>query len=103
MNVTVKGYLGGVQKYESTVETSAFYSTYFQFNFLGIDEVTFLSFGGDNAGFQTYGSRIFVMDDMDVNFDVQPVPLPAAAWFMLTALGGLFGARWVKRRGPATA
>ncbi|WP_299438780.1 VPLPA-CTERM sorting domain-containing protein [uncultured Rhodospira sp.] len=25
------------------------------------------------------------------------VPLPAAAWFMLTALGGLAGTRWVKR------
>lgn len=26
-----------------------------------------------------------------------PVPLPAAAWFLITALGGLFGARWLKR------
>lgn len=29
---------------------------------------------------------------------VQPVPLPAAAWFILTALGGLVGARWLTRR-----
>ena len=26
-----------------------------------------------------------------------PVPLPAAAWFMLTAIGGLFGSRWLKK------
>ncbi|WP_299440129.1 VPLPA-CTERM sorting domain-containing protein [uncultured Rhodospira sp.] len=30
--------------------------------------------------------------------DVPPVPLPAAAWFMLTALGGLVGSRWLKGR-----
>lgn len=40
-------------------------------------------------------------------FDVDMVgvtPLPAAAWFMLTALGGLFGSRWLKgRRGAQQA
>lgn len=30
--------------------------------------------------------------------DVPPVPLPAAAWFMLTAFGGLVGSRWLKGR-----
>ncbi|WP_170294751.1 VPLPA-CTERM sorting domain-containing protein [Roseospira navarrensis] len=29
--------------------------------------------------------------------DVSAVPLPAAAWFLLTALGGLFGTRWLKK------
>ncbi len=29
-----------------------------------------------------------------------PIPLPAAAWFLLTALGGLFGLRWLKRSRP---
>ena len=31
------------------------------------------------------------------SLEVHPVPLPAAAWFLLTALGGLFGMRWLKR------
>jgi len=33
---------------------------------------------------------------------VAVAPLPAAAWFMLTALGGLVGGRWL-RKAPATA
>jgi hypothetical protein len=36
------------------------------------------------------------------NFDSgAPVPLPAAAWFLMTAIGGLLGARWL--RGGAKA
>lgn len=31
------------------------------------------------------------------------VPLPAAVWFMLTAIGGLFGTRWLRRDKAATA
>ncbi|WP_299436630.1 VPLPA-CTERM sorting domain-containing protein [uncultured Rhodospira sp.] len=34
---------------------------------------------------------------------VSEVPLPAAAWFMLTALGGLVGTRWLKGRRSAAA
>ncbi|WP_299441133.1 VPLPA-CTERM sorting domain-containing protein [uncultured Rhodospira sp.] len=33
------------------------------------------------------------IDDVALN----AVPLPAAAWFMLTALGGLIGTRWLKK------
>ncbi|WP_299438488.1 THxN family PEP-CTERM protein [uncultured Rhodospira sp.] len=29
--------------------------------------------------------------------ELNTVPLPAAAWFMLTAIGGLFGSRWLKK------
>lgn len=41
-------------------------------------------------------------DGFDVNsIGVAPVPLPAAAWFLLTALGGLFGLRWLRDRPEA--
>ncbi|WP_299436170.1 VPLPA-CTERM sorting domain-containing protein [uncultured Rhodospira sp.] len=47
------------------------------------------------------GSNSF--DGFDVD-QVGVTPLPAAAWFMLTALGGLFGSRWLKgRRGAQQA
>jgi len=39
------------------------------------------------------GGGDFYLDTAAVN----AVPLPAAAWFLLTAVGGLFGARWLKR------
>jgi hypothetical protein len=32
----------------------------------------------------------------DIKVGIAPVPLPAAVWFLLTALGGLVGARWLK-------
>ena len=38
-------------------------------------------------------------DGFDVNaIGVAPVPLPAAAWFLLTGLGGLAGLRWLRDR-----
>lgn len=39
-------------------------------------------------------------DDMVVRMDVAPVPLPAAAWLLMTALGGL---GLIKRRATAAA
>lgn len=43
-------------------------------------------------------------DGFDVDYiAVNPVPLPAAAWFLLTAIGGLFGGRWLKGRKATTA
>lgn len=38
-----------------------------------------------------------------IEYDVPPVPLPAAVWFMLTALGGLAGTRWLKKGTKAAA
>ncbi|WP_170294843.1 VPLPA-CTERM sorting domain-containing protein [Roseospira navarrensis] len=38
-------------------------------------------------------------DDMVVSIAV--TPLPAAAWFLLTAIGGLVGARWLRKDGMA--
>lgn len=35
------------------------------------------------------------------SLEVHPVPLPAAAWFLITALGGLGGLRWLKQRAAA--
>ncbi|KAA5605254.1 hypothetical protein F1188_11835 [Roseospira marina] len=38
------------------------------------------------------------------SFGASVVPLPAAAWFLLTAVGGLFGGRWLRgSRGAAAA
>ncbi|WP_299438017.1 VPLPA-CTERM sorting domain-containing protein [uncultured Rhodospira sp.] len=38
-----------------------------------------------------------------IEYEVPAVPLPAAVWFMLTALGGLAGSRWLKKGAKAAA
>ncbi|MQX35158.1 VPLPA-CTERM sorting domain-containing protein [Roseospira navarrensis] len=55
-------------------------------------EVSFLATGEAN----TLGGFI---DDVKLTV----APLPAAAWFLLTALGGLFGSRWLRKGGVARA
>ncbi|MGP1255123.1 MAG: VPLPA-CTERM sorting domain-containing protein [Kiloniellales bacterium] len=57
------------------------------------------------------GNRLVVMfDDNGANDDdnhddfaveIAVTPLPAAAWFLITALGGLFGMRWLRARNEA--
>lgn len=42
-------------------------------------------------------------DDMVVRMDVAPVPLPAAAWLLVAAMGGLGAVARRRKAGPATA
>ncbi|MQX36414.1 VPLPA-CTERM sorting domain-containing protein [Roseospira navarrensis] len=42
------------------------------------------------------------VDGFDVDY-IAVTPLPAAAWFMLTALGGLVGGRWLRKGRAAQA
>jgi hypothetical protein len=72
-------------------------------------------FDGSDAGFGSYsltdvrrvdfafvGDKSFGNGFGFDNFDTgAPVPLPAAAWFLITALGGLFGVRWLGGRKAA--
>ena len=37
-------------------------------------------------------------DHDDFAVEIAVTPLPAAAWFLITALTGLFGMRWLRRR-----
>ena len=37
----------------------------------------------------------------DFAVEIAVTPLPAAAWFLITALGGLFGMRWLRGRNEA--
>ncbi len=59
------------------------------------------------AGFQVNGDQFenWLTKEKHTNkahlvasLEVHPVPLPAAAWFLITALGGLGGLRWLKQR-----
>lgn len=50
------------------------------------------SSGNDNAGTGDYAVA---------GLSVAHAPLPAAAWFLLTSLGGLIGLRWLRKDGHA--
>ncbi|MQX36445.1 THxN family PEP-CTERM protein [Roseospira navarrensis] len=58
----------------------------------------------DITGFQVGGTTFSEwltaeggVNTANLQASLNVVPLPAAAWFMLTALGGLFGSRWLKK------
>lgn len=52
--------------------------------------------GGNRYGWLTFNTVDGLAID-NVSLEVEPIPLPAAVWFMLTAVGGLFGARWMRK------
>ena len=48
------------------------------------------------ADFAAFGAAVATKLEAEIT-DTNPVPLPAAAWFLLAAVGGLFGYGRVKR------
>ena len=88
LSIQVQGFSGTTLLYDQTVVASATSPTLFTFDYLGIDRLTFSSFGGEDAGFVVgggmQGSGVqFVMDNMSFEF----VPEPPTV--LLTALGAL--------------
>lgn len=73
----------------------------------------FTSFGPSGTwgdGTSTGNRLVMLFDDNgnqdddnhdDFAVEIAVTPLPAAAWFLITALGGLFGMRWLRGRNEA--
>jgi hypothetical protein len=74
LNVNVVGFLDGVSVYNNTYTVSAYAPTLVTFDYLGVDSVTFSSYGGDHVFLEGSGSQ-FVMDDLVIN---QSVAVPDA-------------------------
>ena len=87
LNITVTGWLNGVEVSTKTVTVNSTEHTLGEFNFLGIDKLTFHSYGGvKNPLFTTGSGTHFMIDDM--NFAaVAPVPEPSTYAMMFAGLG----------------
>ncbi|HXI84919.1 MAG TPA: PEP-CTERM sorting domain-containing protein [Verrucomicrobiae bacterium] len=94
LSIEVQGYGGITSLYDTTIVVSATSPTLFTFNYLGIDRLTFNSFGGQNAGFPPPGGggTQFAMD----NFTFEFVPEPSS--FLLAAAGALLLCPLLKRK-----
>ncbi len=80
--------------YDTTVVASATAPTWFTFNYLNIDSLTFTPSGGENAGFPPprAGGEQFAMDNMTIEF----VPEPSS--LLLATAGALPLCSLLKRR-----
>jgi hypothetical protein len=85
--ILVEGFLGGAQKYSNLVTVDTTAPTYFNFNFLGIDRLRFMPFGGTNVDSRGQGAQ-FVMDDFSFNQRISiPEPTPTFGVLAFAALG----------------
>lgn len=94
LNITVTGFLAGLELYSQTVVVDTTSPTWFNFNFTGIDSLSFNSFGGVDAGLGGGGNH-FAMD----NFTFNEASVPESSSIFLLGLGllGLFGARKLRK------
>jgi len=75
LEVEAKGYIGGVQSYDQTYTLSATTRTLIQFNYLGVDQVDFVSSGGSHhAGYNGTGTN-FMMDNVDLTLYIASSPI----------------------------
>lgn len=76
LNVTVSGLLGGAELFSSTVVVDTTGPTFFNFNYLGIDELRFTTFGGVDAGLRPNPDNPFRFQVAMDNFTFNEVPEP---------------------------
>lgn len=88
LNIQVQGLLNGQSLYLQTVTVNSDAPTLFNFNFLGIDQLKFISFGGvENPKYNGSGAH-FVMDNFTIN---EPTPVPEPLTILGTAVVLGFG------------
>lgn len=97
LSVVVEGLNNGTSLYSKTVVVDLFGPTWVDFNFLGIDQLKFSSFGGTVLTYHlgTWGTD-FVIDNFTFN-ETKSVPEPASTLGLL-ALGAMGAGSMLKRK-----
>jgi len=95
LSVDVVGYLDGFIVYSQTVLVETDSSMLFNFDYLGIDEVRFTSYGGIRNPEMTGLGQNLAMDNFTYNETSAPAHTPEPSTFILAGLGllGLVGFR----------
>ncbi len=88
LDIQVDGYSGAAILYTQTVNAVKSGPTWFQFDYLGIDTLKFVSISGD------VGNNQFVMDNFTFG---EPAAVPVPGAFMLGALG-VGCVNWARKR-----
>ncbi len=97
LSVLVEGLKNGTSLYSKTVVVDTTDPTWFDFDFLGIDQLKFSSFGGVHNPNLTYGQGThFAMDNFTFN-ETKSVPEPASTLGLL-ALGAMGAGSMLKRK-----
>jgi len=92
LQVEVSGLVGGVMKYTSAYTLNTTGPTLVNFNYLGIDEVEFISYGGIPHGNPGGGGTHTAIDNLVIT-----VPEPSTT--SLLAVGACLVVYWLQKRG----
>ncbi|MBD2576447.1 PEP-CTERM sorting domain-containing protein [Oscillatoria sp. FACHB-1406] len=95
LSVVVEGLKNGISLYSKTVVVDTTSPTWFDFNFFGVDQLKFSSYGGINPGLGGSGTH-FAMDNFTFN-EKKSVPEPASTLGLL-ALGAMGAGSMLKRK-----
>lgn len=88
LNIEVKGFSGGTELYSTTVVVNTSNAQWFDFNFFGIDSLSFRSFGGEKNALLEGEGEHFVMDNFTIN-ESASVPESSSIALLLMGMAGL--------------